>query len=126
MYIYYNANPCKQIVGDCVIRAISKVADMSWEDVYINLAEEGLEQCDIINSNAVWDRFLRDIGFRKRVLPNTCPACYTVKMFCHEHPEGEYVLATGSHAIAAIDGDYYDIFDSGNETVAYFYEKEVF
>ena len=81
---------------------------MSWEDVYINLAEEGLEQCDIINSNAVWDRFLRDIGFRKRVLPNTCPTCYTVKMFCREHPEGEYVLATGSHAIAAIDGDYYD------------------
>lgn len=104
MYVYYNANPCKAIVGDCVIRAISKVTGMSWEDVYINLAEEGLEQCDIINSNAVWDRFLRDIGFRKRVLPDTCPACYNVKMFCREHPVGMYVLATGSHAIAAIDG----------------------
>lgn len=126
MYIYYNANPCHAIVGDCVIRAISKVTGLSWEDTYINLCEEGLNLCDLPNSNATWDRFLRDIGFRKRVLPDTCPTCYTVKMFCHSHPMGEYVLATGSHAIACIDGDYYDIFDSGMEIVTYYYEKEVF
>lgn len=125
-YVYFNANPCKQIVGDCVIRAISKATDLSWEDVYINLADEGLEQCDLMNSNAVWDRFLRRIGFRKHIMPNTCPTCYTVKQFCYDNPNGRFVLATGDHAVAVIDGDYYDIFDSGTAVVAYLYAKEVF
>ena len=37
MYSYYNANPYKIRVGDCVIRAISKALNQSWEDTYIDL-----------------------------------------------------------------------------------------
>ena len=125
-YIYYNANPRKQIVGDCVIRAISTVTGMDWEEVYINLCEEGLAHYDLPNANAIFDKYLRQLGFHKHTLPSTCPYCYTVKQFCHHNPEGAFVLATGQHAIAVIDGDYFDIFDSGNETVAYLYAKEVF
>lgn len=124
-YIYYNANPCKDLVGDCVIRAISKATGTSWENVYINLCAEGLEQCDLPNSNAVWCHFLRKSGFRKYIVPDTCPVCYTVNHFCKDHRAGVYVLATGEHAIASIDGDYYDIFDSGNETIAYYFKQEI-
>lgn len=125
-YVYFNANPCKAIVGDCVIRAIAKVTGMDWESVYINLCEEGLEICDLPNSNATWDRFLRRIGFRKHIMPNTCPSCYTVKQFCYDNPNGKFILATGDHAVAVIDGNYFDIFDSGTSVVAYLYAKEVF
>jgi hypothetical protein len=48
----------------------------------------------------------------------------TVREFTLDHPHGIYVVGTGTHVIAVIDGDYYDIFDSGDEIVA-FYWKEV-
>jgi len=33
-FIYYNPNPERKLVGDCVIRAISKVTNQTWEDTY--------------------------------------------------------------------------------------------
>ena len=33
----------------------------------------------------------------------------------------KYLIGTGSHAVAVIDGDYYDSWDSGNEIPAYFW-----
>lgn len=36
-YINYNPNPARKLVGDCVIRAISKVTGQSWEDTYLGL-----------------------------------------------------------------------------------------
>lgn len=36
-YINYNPNPARKLVGDCVIRAISKVTEQSWEDTYLGL-----------------------------------------------------------------------------------------
>lgn len=53
-----------------------------------------------------------------------CPECYTVADFCWDNPYGYYLLATGTHAVAVIDGDYYDTWDSGNESVAYYYERK--
>lgn len=33
-YINFNPNPDRKLVGDCVIRAISKAMNQSWEDTY--------------------------------------------------------------------------------------------
>lgn len=35
MYIEYNSNPENKLVGDCVVRAISKVTDQDWERTYM-------------------------------------------------------------------------------------------
>ena len=35
MYSYFNPNPHSKRVGDCVVRALSKATDKSWEDTYI-------------------------------------------------------------------------------------------
>jgi hypothetical protein len=40
-YINYNPNPARKLVGDCVIRAISKVTEQSWEDTYLGLMLQG-------------------------------------------------------------------------------------
>ena len=37
MYSYYNPHPSKDRIGDCVIRAISKALNQSWEETYIEL-----------------------------------------------------------------------------------------
>ena len=123
-YKYYNPNKRnKNSRGDCVIRAISKVMNQSWDDTYWDLCAQGAIMGDWGNSNQVWDSYLRDCGFIRRVIPNTCPDCYTVKNFCYDHPYGVYLLSTGEHTIAVEFGNYFDSWDSGNEVPIYFYTK---
>ena len=124
MFIRYNANPHKNIVGDCVIRAISKALNDDWENVYLEIALLGLIMYDMPSSNNVWETYLWKNGFRRFNIPNTCPDCYTVQEFCKDNPEGTFVLGTGSHAIAIINGNYYDTWDSGEETPIYCFRKE--
>lgn len=123
-FVYFNPNPSRNLVGDCVIRAISKLRDKPWDDIYLGVSMQGFTDKDMPSSNAVWDSYLRNHGYMKFVIPNTCPDCYTVAQFAEEHPTGKYMLATGTHVIAVVDGDYYDTWDSGMEKPIYFYTKE--
>ena len=122
-YIYENRNPFNKRVGDCVIRAISKVMDMPWDDVAIDLSMMMVLEKDIVSSNSLWGKYLMLNGFVRGNLPDTCPFCYTLEDFCRDFPKGRYVVATGSHVIAVIDGNYYDTFDSGKEVVTYYFER---
>ncbi len=125
MYIKYNPNPKKKvIVGDCVIRAIAKVTGLSWKETYLELTRQGILMGDLPNANSVWGAYLQERGFRQYVIPDRCPLdCYTVKDFCKDNPVGTYILGTGTHAIAVIDGDYYDAFDSGDETIIFYFKR---
>lgn len=122
-YIYFQNNPLNKNVGDCVVRAISKVMDISWDEAYLDLAVQGLCMGDMPNSNSVWGAYLYLNGFERHNIENVCPDCYTVKDFCIEYPKGTYVIAASAHAIAVIDGNYYDAFDSGFENPIYVWEK---
>lgn len=124
MWIEYLNNPFGLRVGDCVIRAISKALDMRWEDVYIELSVQGLMMGDLQSSNAVWSAYLKHKGFKRHTVDD-CPDCYTVEDFCRDHPQGIYVIGTGSHAVAVVNGCYYDAWQSGNETPVYYFEKEI-
>lgn len=123
-WIFYNPNPSKKLVGDCVIRAITKITDSDWKSVYIGVALQGYEMDDMPSSNAVWGAYLYSQGFKRYITPNTCPECYTIKDFCIDHPIGTYLVATGSHVVAITDGDYYDSWDSGDEMPIYYWRKE--
>ena len=123
MYIFSNPNPAKNLVGDCVIRAISILTNKNWESTYMDVVEQGGIMYDMPSSNEVWGAYLKKIGYIRELIPNTCPDCYTVKEFCLDHPRGKYLLATGSHVIAVINGNYYDTWDSGNVIPAYYWFK---
>jgi len=124
-YIYKNNNPMKKRNGDCVIQAISTALDKPWEEVYLGLAETGLLIYSLPNNNDTWDLYLRNHGFSRHIIPDSCPDCYTVFDFCKDHPFGTYILGTGSHAVCVIDGCAYDTFNSLNEIVIVYYKKEV-
>lgn len=124
MYIYTNPNPDNKSTGDCVIRALSIVTGNTWEQTYIKLCLKGLEMSELPNSNSVWGAYLKQIGYRRETIPNTCPDCYTIQGFCMDHPEGRYVVCTGSHAVAVINGDIYDAWDSSNEIPTFYFHKE--
>ena len=125
-YVFFNPNPDGKLVDDCVIRALSIVLDMDWEEVHAKLSVISLMYHDMMNSNYVWERMLDEYGFRRHIIPNTCPSCYTVRQFASDNPEGVYLLATGQHVVAVINGDYYDTFDSGDYVPIYYWQKEVF
>ncbi len=114
-FIMYNPNPSANRVGDCVIRAISKLMGQDWDDTYLALSVKGFVLKDMPSANHVWGSYLKDKGFYKYPMPDACPDCYTVREFCDDNPFGEYLLATGSHVVAVCDGDYYDSWDSGGE-----------
>lgn len=124
MYRQYNPNPAGARVGDCVVRAISRATGQTWEQTLCGLCVEALHQCDMPSANHVWGAYLRRKGFTRHALENECPDCYTVADFCRDHPDGTYVLATGTHAVCASGGDWHDTWDSGAEVPAYYWQKE--
>ena len=123
MYNYYNANPYKIRVGDCVIRAISKALNQPWEDTYIDLTIQGYLMGDLLSSNAVWGAYLKSKGFTRDIISNDCPECYTIEDFCNEHPKGTYIIGTGTHAVCVEDGCVFDTWNSSGEVPIYFYYK---
>ena len=123
MFVKYNSNPKKSRVGDCVVRAISTALGKDWNDVYVELADLGLEMGDMPSSNHVWGTYLYRRGFDAHLIPNFCPDCYTVREFAMEHPHGTYILGTGTHAVAVVDGGYIDAWDSGNEVPIYYFSR---
>lgn len=128
MWVEWNPNPIAgNRAGDCVIRAIAAVTGRDWYDIYWDLCEMGAEMGDWGNSNPVWRDYLRELGFRQYVVPNSCPFCYTVREFCEDNPNGTFILATGAdngnHVVAVLDGDYYDSWESGNEIPIYYFSR---
>ena len=49
---------------------------------------------------------------------------YTVADFAAGHPTGRYILGTGEHAVAVVDGDIIDSWDSSQEIPIYYFTKE--
>lgn len=122
-YSFYNPNPSKKLVGDCTVRAISKILDQTWERTYSDLCSCGYEMKDMPSANAVWGSYLRSKGFQRYAIPGNCPDCFSVRDFCIENPKGSYILATGTHVVAVEDGVYYDSWDSGNEVPIFYWRK---
>lgn len=83
-FVYFNPNPTGQFVGDCVIRGISKIMGQGWEETYLKICAQGLLMHDMPSSNRVWGRYLYNSGFRRSLLPDTCPNQRTCSFFCLE------------------------------------------
>lgn len=119
----FNNNPRDLRVGDCTVRAISLFTNKTWDETYMGLTSTGFELKDMPSSNRVWGRYLVLNGYRRHIIPDTCPDCFTIRDFCRDNPYGTFLLATGTHVVTVIDGDYYDTWDSGDEIPIHFWKK---
>jgi hypothetical protein len=124
MFVYTNPNPRGSLIGDCSVRAVAVAMNTSWDRAYDWLTEYGRREKNMPNADSVWGMFLKDQGFSRHAIPNTCPMCYTIRDFCLDHPKGVYVVGTGTHVVAIVDGDYYDTWDSGDEVPAYYWRQD--
>ena len=124
MWIQANPNPCRQEEPDCVVRAISIAMDQSWNKTHRDLCMMSHYKCTMPSVNWLWGLYLTKHGFERFMLPDECPECISVMEFARRYPMGTYVIGTGSHAVCVIDGNWYDAWDSGEETPTYFYRKK--
>lgn len=124
MWVEFNSNPSGKRIGDCAVRAVGKAVGQDWTDAYIGLAAEGLALRDMPSANYVWGMYLKKFGFEEHMISSVCPNCTTVSQFVKEHPKGRYVLACQNHVVCAINGDFFDSWDSGDEVILYYFKKE--
>lgn len=124
MWKDFNANPSGKRVGDYVVRAIAHNLDMEWERAYTDICLQGFIDCDMPSANEVWGAYLRRKGYKRGILAEECPTCYTVRDFCRDYPEGRYLLALHEHVVSVVNGCYYDTWDSGDMAPLYYWKKE--
>jgi hypothetical protein len=123
MFINYNKNPAGNFTGDCVIRGIATVMDREWDDVWLEIMTVAFKEKDMMTSNRIWQKYLEQQGYHRYMLPETCPDCYTIKDFTRDFDVGRFIVGTGTHVIAVIDGNYYDTGDSGDDIPIYYWKK---
>ena len=124
MFQYFNNNPLQRVVGDCAVRAVSKALDTDWETAYTKIAAAGFAMGDMPSSDSVWGAVLRQNGFSRAAVPNTCPECYSAEDFARDHPEGTFVLGFGGHVATVVNGDLFDSWDSSREIPQYFWFRK--
>lgn len=124
MWVEYNPNPELRHVGDCAVRAISAALGVDWERAYAILCAKGFSMRDLPNADSVWGAVLKQRGFKKEIVPDTCSDCYTAKDFANEHPHGVYVLGFGGHVATIRDGQLYDSWNSEQEIPQFYWHKE--
>ena len=119
----YNPNPAGRAVGDCAVRAVAAALGVDWETAFAMIAENAFLMADMPSSNSVWGAVLRQHGFRRYAVPNTCPDCYTIGQFAEDHPEGVFVVGTGNHVVTIRDGAVWDSWNSLGELPQFYWTK---
>lgn len=124
MWVKFNNNPMSRTVGDCAVRAVSLALGVDWEEAYNLISDAGYAMGDMPSSDSVWGAVLRQHGFYREAIPNSCPDCYTAADFAKDHPRGVYVLGFGGHVATIIDGNLYDSWNSMQEVPVYFWYRK--
>ena len=124
MWRPYNPNPTGRRVGDCAVRSVAAALDIDWEEAFDLIADAAFSMGDMPSSDSVWGAVLRQHGFYRRAIPNSCPDCYTAEDFAREHPHGVYVLGFGGHVATVKDGEIWDSWDSSNEIPQFFWYRK--
>ena len=103
-----NLNPAKITTSsnDCYIRAISKILDLPWDNVYIQLFNIGFEKKMGMNHHKVLCEFLKRYDYSCRIMREDDRK--PLDIFLSNLSDGKYIIGTNNHCFAFIDGTVYD------------------
>lgn len=111
--------------GDCTIRAITKIEQISWIEAFDKLVEIARQNFDLPNSMNTIEEYLTQQGYEKVAIKaekgSTRPTIYS---FAEEHKTGTYLLRVAHHVVAVVDGHYFDSWDSGRKSLYSYYIKK--
>ena len=105
MFKYYNANPQKLLINDCVLRSISVAEGISWNECQEKLSYLANKKAMLLNDVEFVEEYL-DNRYPRECCPNM-----TVGEFAKECPKGHYVVTMNGHITAIIDNVIVDTFD---------------
>lgn len=125
-YYQPNKKDVKDQYGDCTIRALSKALNVSWIEAFDSM----IPICREEQTSNIFDvpakkraTLLEQLGFTYTGVSNkkgtTRP---TVDDFAKKHKTGTYIAMVAHHAVAIVDGYYYDTWDSGRKPMYGYYE----
>ena len=136
-YKPFQPNPCNNYIGDCVVRAVSGVMDISWSDA-IDLLSSANETT--VNAREVYPKILEQNGFVHRKSIIRGGRHLDGRSFCNEmlkiYHNGERIFAhVGRSHVAAIipvhcgDGDttykIIDSWDSSKRAIGDYWVKSI-
>ena len=119
-YVYYQPNDLdlKDEFYDDPIRALTKLLDMSWVEVFDELVPIARKmQCSPLEK-CCYERYLYESGFVYKGISNkngsTRPS---VESFARNNRHGKYLLNLANHCVAVVDGKHYNIWDAGQKSL---------
>ena len=127
LFVYYQPNDkdLKDTYYDDPIRALTKILNLSWVEVFDDMVTYARElQCSFVEKQC-YDLYLMDKGFIYVGVSNKKGTKRpTVESFTREHKEGRYFLNIANHSVASVDGFYYNTWDCGQKSLyGYWYMK---
>lgn len=125
-YKYYQPNKkdLKDRYGDCVVRALTKVMNKTWLEIFDELIPYAIEIQCMPNNKTCYERYLKDNSFEYHGISNKKGSKRpTVESFTKEHKTGTFFLNVANHVVSVVDGIYYDTWDSGQCCLYGYYEK---
>lgn len=126
-YIKLNLNPTGKATSDCVIRAIMKATDKTWEQVYKELCRIGLDEYAMPNDKRIYNYYLETNGFKKKPMPKRTSGDsykrYTVEEFAMLWRNGTYIVKVANHLTVVKQGIIYDIWNCSHKYVGNYWEK---
>lgn len=124
-FVKVNENPNDNLVGDCVIRALTTASGKSWEEVFEGLCAIAYEKKHMPNEDEVWKEYATTIGFEYKAMPKVKKGEKRpiASEIAKQLGSGSYILRLARHLVASVDGNYYDSWDSGRKPVYGYWER---
>lgn len=119
-YQYYQPNKLdkENNAEDCTVRTLCKLFNLSWKQAFDKLTNIAKIINEDICSLSTLERFFTSQGYYQHYLNGDV----TVKEFTARCNKSAAVL-TGGHILAVVNNIYFDFYDSGDEYVQSYYDK---
>ncbi len=117
---YYNPNPLKKEIGDCVIRAFCAAEGKEWDEVYKELCDIGFELKNMPNGRETTDTYLKKKGYTRYPISNKKGTKRPTvnQMAIRSKNEGKpFICEVANHTVTVKDGAILDLWDSGSKSL---------
>lgn len=123
-YINYNANPKGRKTTDCVIRALSFVLQIDYNEVLKELYETQIKTGYCLLDKQCYERVLKNHGFIKVKQPRKANGTKYLVREIDLLTNKRALISMANHLTAYNDGFIYDIWDCRNKTIGNYFIKE--
>ena len=131
VFEFYNPNPKQRFHKDgkpynwtecdCVVRAFSKVLDLSWKKAYEMMCKIGMDNYTMPNSDKAIDVAAKAADFRR--VTYKAGERKPLKEWVKDHKKGTFLVRVSGHITTVIDGKVYDAWDCTDYCVTSYYER---